>query len=140
MLEHCQNAAMRKVDIAHSGQTVPEGMEQLKDEVRTALRRREKLLLLVHGYGASGTGGAIRASLAAELPRWAKTYRFRFYAMGDRIPRQLQLDSLRLNKGSTLLVFADPEPDRKPTTPEFRLNFRNLRSTVRVRPKSIPKS
>jgi len=131
---------MRRVDIAHSGQTVPEAMEQLKDEIRTALRHGEKLLLLVHGYGASGTGGAIRASLAAELPRWAKTYRFKFYAMGDRIPRQLQLDSLRLNQGTTLLVFADSEPDRKPTTPEFRPNFRNLRSTVKVRTKPLTKS
>jgi hypothetical protein len=131
---------MRKVDIAHSGQTVPEAMEQLKNEIRTALRRREKLLLLVHGYGASGTGGAIRASLAAELPRWAKTYRFKFYSMGDRIPRELNLDSLRLNQGTTLLAFADTEPDRKPTTPEFRPNFRNLRSTVRVRPKPLTKS
>src|SRR5690348_13412419 len=98
---------MRKVDIAHSHQTVPEAMEQLKNEIRTALRRREKFLLLVHGYGASGTGGAIRASLTADLPRWAKTYGFRFYSMGDRIPRQLDLDSLRLNQGTTLLVFPD---------------------------------
>jgi hypothetical protein len=131
---------MRKVDIAHSGQTVPEAMEQLKDEIRTALRRREKLLLLVHGYGASGTGGVIRASLAAELPHWAKTYRFKFYAMGDRIPRHLHLDSLRLNHGTTLLVFTDPEPDRKPMTPDFRPNFRNLRSTVKVRTKPLTKS
>lgn len=35
--------AMRKVDIAHSGQTVVEAMEQLKVEVKNARRDRETM-------------------------------------------------------------------------------------------------
>ena len=40
---------MRKVDIAHSGQTVFEAMEQLEAEVKNARRSREAVLQLVHG-------------------------------------------------------------------------------------------
>lgn len=53
--------ATRKVDIAHSRQTVPEAIEQLRVEIRNAQRAGEDALLVVHGYGASGIGGEIKA-------------------------------------------------------------------------------
>ena len=123
---------MRKVDIAHDGQNVSEALEQLVTEIRSARRDGERILLLVHGFGASGTGGAIKASLVAELPGLARTYGFKAYSDQDRIPKQADLEFPRLNPGSTLLVFGRLGPDRESKS-DFRPNFRNLRSRVKVR-------
>lgn len=125
--------AVRKVDIAHSGQTVLEAMEQLQAEVKNARRSRETVLLLVHGFGASGVGGAIKAALAIELPRLARQYGFKAYGYPDkdRIPRRQDVDPRSLNPGSTLLIFRETQPDRE-SKQDFRPNFRNLRSKVRV--------
>jgi hypothetical protein len=123
---------MRKCDIAHSGQTVWEAMKQLKNEIESARRDGERLLLIVHGFGASGTGGAIKANLEAELPGLARAYGFKAYSDKDHIPRQQDLELPRLNPGSTLIVFKGTGQDGKSNL-DFRPNFRNLRSRVKVR-------
>ena len=122
---------MRKVDIAHNHQKVAEALEQLVTEIETARRDGERFLLVVHGFGASGTGGAIKANLAAELPRLATTYGFKAYTDNDRTPKQADLEFPRLNPGSTLLVFDRHGLDRGSKS-DFRPNFRNLRSRVKV--------
>lgn len=129
---------MRRVDIAHSGQTVCEAIEQLEAEVKNARRARETALLVVHGFGASGVGGAIKAAVAAELPRLARNYGFKAYGYTDkdRIPQQVEVDPRRLNPGSTLLIFRPAQPDKE-SHQDFRPNFRTLRSKVRVRVRSI---
>jgi hypothetical protein len=108
-------------------------MEQLKTEIMSARRGREAVLLVVHGFGASGVGGSIKAAFSAELPRLAKQHGFRAYGYADkdRIRRE-QVDTRGLNRGSTLLVFREVQPDRE-SKQDFRPNFRNLRSKVRVR-------
>jgi hypothetical protein len=123
---------VRKVDIAHSRQTVPEAMNQLKGEIKSCYRRGETHVLVVHGFGASGVGGAIKAAVAAELPELARTYGFKAYSDKDRIPRQQDLEPPRLNPGCTLLIFRRFQMDGKGRF-EFRPNFRNLRSRVKVR-------
>jgi hypothetical protein len=123
---------MRKVDIAHDRQNVPEALEQLVREIRSARREGERILLVVHGFGASGAGGAIKASVVAELPRLARNYGFKAYSDKDRIPKQADLEFPRLNPGSTLLVFGRLEMDRDSKS-EFRPNFRHLRSRVKVK-------
>jgi len=126
--------AMRKVDIAHSGQTVPEAVEQLRDALRDAQRAGDDALLIVHGYGASGVGGEIKAALATELPRLARLFDFRAYRHADieRVPEWLHADRRSLNLGSTLLVFRQVHRDRE-SKQDFRPSFRNLRSRVIVR-------
>ena len=47
---------MRKVDIAHSGQTVFEAMEQLEAEVKNAQRGRETMLLRVGNFRPALSG------------------------------------------------------------------------------------
>jgi hypothetical protein len=107
-------------------------MEQLMKEIKSAHRDGEQLLLIVHGFGASGAGGAIKANLATELPGLARTYGFKAYTDKDRIPRQPSLEAIRLNPGSTLIVFGATGLDRESKS-DFRPNFRNLRSRVKVR-------
>ena len=128
--------AVRKVDIAHSGQTVSEAVEQLKAEVKSARRDRETVVLVVHGFGASGVGGAIKAALSIELPGLARAYGFKAYGYADkdRIPREHDIDPRILNPGSTLLIFRVAESNKE-SKQDFRANFRNLRPKVRVRRK-----
>ncbi len=130
---------MRKIDIAHSGQTVAEAMEQLKAELENARRGRETVLLVVHGFGASGVGGSIKAALSTELPRLARQHGFKAYghADRDRIPREHNADARSLNEGSTLLIFREAQSAKDPAH-DFRPNFRNLRSKVRVRTRRAP--
>ena len=87
---------------------------------------------MVHGFGASGVGGAIKEEMAAELPRLAKAYRFKVYGVGDkaRIPRELKFDPRGLSQGSSLVVFRKAHPDKER---EFRPNYRNLKR-VKVAP------
>jgi hypothetical protein len=119
---------VRRVDIAHSGQTVSEALEQLEAEVKSARRGRETVLLVVHGFGASGVGGAIKAALSTELPRLARLYGFKAYGYADkeRIPREHDIDPRRLNAGSTVLVFREVHSNKE-LKQDFRPNFRNLR-------------
>jgi len=114
-------------------------MEQLKVEVMNARRDRETVLLVVHGFGASGVGGAIKAVLSTELPRLARQYGFKAYGYADkdRIPREQNVHARSLNPGSTLLLFREAQP-AKDSTQDFRPNFRNLRSKVRVRARRAP--
>ena len=125
---------MRKVDISHSRQTVTEAIEQLRVEIKNAQRAGEEALLVVHGYGASGVGGEIKAALATELPRLARLFEFRTYdyADRDRLPAWLQADRRSLSLGSTIVAFRQAAPAQA-LRQEFRPNFRNLRSRVIVR-------
>jgi hypothetical protein len=130
---------VRKVDIAHSGQTVVEAIEQLKVEVKNARRDRETVVLVVHGFGASGVGGAIKAAFLAELPGLARQYGLKAYGDADkeRIPREQNVYARGLNPGSTLLMFRVAQSAKDPTQ-DFRPNFRNLRSKVRARARRAP--
>ena len=103
-------------------------MEQLTVEVKSARRARETALLIVHGFGASGVGGAIKAAMSAELPRLARLYGFKAYAYADRdrISREQDIDPRSLNPGSTVLIFRETQSNKEPKQ-DFRPNFRNLR-------------
>ena len=92
--------AVRKVDIAHSGQTVVEAMEQLKVEVKKARRDRETVLLVVHGFGASGVGGAIKAALSTELPRLARQHGFKTYGYGASWSKLVQTSERKSRPGN----------------------------------------
>jgi len=75
---------VRKVDIAHSGQTVPEAIELLRSAVKSARQAGEDALLVIHGYGKSGVGGAIRAELESELPRLRRLFGIKVLRDSDR--------------------------------------------------------
>ena len=125
---------VRKVDIAHSGQTVSEALDQLHAGVKSARRGRETVVLVVHGFGASGVGGAIKAALSTELPRLARQYGFKAYGYADkdRIPEEENVNPRSLSPGSTLLILREAQSDKE-SKRDFRPNFRNLRSKVTVR-------
>jgi len=119
---------VRKVDIAHSGQTVSEAMEQLVRAIKSARQGGEGALLVVHGFGASGVGGLIKNAVAVELPGLARLYGFRAYSDSEkaRIPRELSFEARGLNPGASLLVFRKPGTGKE-SERDFRPNFRNLK-------------
>jgi len=119
---------LRKIDIAHSRQTVPEALELLVAAIKYAQRDGEEALLVVHGFGASGVGGAIKEAVVAELPGLVRTYGFKVYGDADkvRIPRELKFDPRGLNQGSSLLVFQKARINKERER-EFRPNYRNLK-------------
>jgi len=108
-------------------------MEQLIGEIRTAHRGGDRVLLVVHGFGASGVGGAIKEAVETELPGLARRYGFKAYGHSDkdRLSRQTNINARILNPGSTLLIFEEVGLDRE-AKQDFRPNFRNLRSKVRT--------
>lgn len=91
-------------------------------------------MLVVHGFGASGVGGAIKEAMVAELPGLARRYGFKTYGHSDkdRLSRQQNINARVLNPGSTLLIFPEVGLVRE-AKQDFRPNFRNLRSKVRTR-------
>src|SRR5579859_6151988 len=103
-------------------------MEQLIGEIRIAHRGGERVLLVVHGFGASGVGGAIKEAMVTELPGLARRYGFKAYGHSDRdrLARQQSINARIVNPGSTLLVFPEVGLDRE-ARQDFRPNFRNLR-------------
>src|ERR1700737_942612 len=60
-------------------------MEQLKVEVKNVRRDGETVLLVVHGFGASGVGGAIKAALSTECLDWPDSMALRLMAMPTKI-------------------------------------------------------
>jgi len=108
-------------------------MEQLIGEIKNAHRGGERVLLVVHGFGASGVGGAIKEAMVTELPGLARRYGFKAYGHSDkdRLSRQSNVNTRILNPGSTLLIFPEVGLARE-AKQDFRPNFRNLRSKVRT--------
>lgn len=107
-------------------------MEQLIAQIRIAQRGGDRVLLVVHGFGASGVGGAIKEAVMAELPGLARRYGFKAYGHSDkdRLTRQQNINAGFLNPGTTLLIFPEVGLDRE-AKQDYRPNFRNLRSKVK---------
>lgn len=71
-------AGMPTVDVART---------HLNMALRSAKANRVKVLKLIHGYGSSGRGGAIRADVLAQLARKKRRGRFRSLCGEKIFPR-----------------------------------------------------
>ncbi|MDA0684703.1 MAG: Smr/MutS family protein [Bacteroidetes bacterium] len=58
-----------RLDLGHTGLTMAEARERLSDAINVASYKGEDVLIVVHGYGSSGTGGHIRSMVRAEATR-----------------------------------------------------------------------
>ena len=76
---------MRKVDIAHSGQTVAEAMEQLKVEVKNARRDREIVLLVFTALGRQVWEVRSRLCCRRSCLDWPDNMALRLMAMPTKI-------------------------------------------------------
>ncbi|MGI9102646.1 MAG: hypothetical protein ACR2IF_09415 [Terriglobales bacterium] len=74
---------MKLVNLEQGMPTVPLAISILGDALRIARRERTVALKVVHGYGSSGTGGAIRLAAQAELSRMATAGQIRSFIPGE---------------------------------------------------------
>jgi hypothetical protein len=100
--------------------TVPLALSLLGDALRMARNERYAAVKLIHGYGSSGTGGAIRTAVQAHLMQCARSGEIRAFIAGEewrisderswallqKFPDLKQDSDLgRGNKGISIVVF-----------------------------------
>jgi len=71
----------RVVNLENGMPTVREALVRLRDEIETAPKHGYRLLVLIHGYGSSGKGGAIRNEVRRQL-----RYMFEKKKINDFVP------------------------------------------------------
>lgn len=62
---------------------VEEARLRMQHELQTAQKQGYAAVKLVHGYGSSGVGGALRIELQKELQRMAKAGSIRAFIAGE---------------------------------------------------------
>lgn len=60
-------ATLETLNLEQGRPTCEQAMAHLQAQIRRYARSRDVCLLLIHGYGSSGEGGAIRARVRAYL-------------------------------------------------------------------------
>lgn len=58
---------VKEVNLERGNPTVDVAMRKLVDELTTAKRLGYRAVVVVHGYGSSGVGGAIKISIKGKL-------------------------------------------------------------------------
>ena len=74
---------VREVDLKSDWPTAAEALRRLETEVARARRDRVRALKLIHGYGSTGVGGAIRQAVRAWLDRQGKARRLKAVVPGE---------------------------------------------------------
>jgi len=97
---------MRTIMLKEGRPTVAEARARLNAELESARRGGIIALKIVHGYGSSGVGGALRDAIRASLRKRRKEGRIRAFVTGER------WDSL--DETGRLLLEACPELSRDP--------------------------
>jgi hypothetical protein len=77
------SAAVRIVSIKTGLPTVEEGRARLKVELDRARADAAVVLKLIHGYGSSGVGGALRRGIRASLRKRLKEGGIRAFLPGE---------------------------------------------------------
>lgn len=74
---------VKEINLERGNPTVEVALRNLVNELSTAKRVGYRALVLVHGYGSSGTGGAIKAAVKAKLGERSLSGIIRSYAGGE---------------------------------------------------------
>lgn len=77
---------------------VEEARKRLAAELDRARQRGDLVLKLIHGYGSSGVGGALRDAVRSSLRRRTKEGRIRAFLAADRIDTQGEACRLMLDE------------------------------------------
>lgn len=72
------------VNIEEGLPTVDEARRKLIEIIRNARHRNVKALKIIHGYGSSGVGGALRPALRSSLSRRKKEGLVKCFAFGEK--------------------------------------------------------
>lgn len=74
---------LKLVNLEDGMPTVPAALSRLNDLLRGARAEGWAVMKIIHGYGSSGAGGALRQSLQAALSQKASTGEIRAWIAGE---------------------------------------------------------
>jgi hypothetical protein len=78
-----RKSALKVVNLEQDMPTVPLALSQLNDALRMARAEGFVAVKIIHGYGSSGKGGAIRTALQAELMQRVRAGELRAFVAGE---------------------------------------------------------
>jgi hypothetical protein len=74
---------VKEVNLERGGPTVETAVRNMINELSTAKRAGYKAVVLVHGYGSSGAGGAIKTAVKEKLKERSLSGIVRAFAAGE---------------------------------------------------------
>ena len=77
-------SALKVVNLEQDMPTVPLALSRLNDALRMARAERYAAVKIIHGYGSSGKGGAIRMAVQAELMQRVNAWELRAFIAGEQ--------------------------------------------------------
>ena len=84
MARQSRGSNLREINIKDGMPTIDEARRRLIDELTMAKRQGITALKLIHGYGSSGEGGALRVALRKSLSIRKREGRIRSYVAGEK--------------------------------------------------------
>lgn len=75
---------VKEINLEQGYPTVAEAMDSLRGEINIARVNHNKCLIIIHGYGSSGVGGAIRQKARAWLNAQAKANKLKYVIEGEK--------------------------------------------------------
>lgn len=83
MPRRTKTSPMKQVNLERGMPTVPLALSLLGDALRIARHEKFAAVKIIHGYGSSGAGGAIRTAVQAELAQLARGGQIRAFIAGE---------------------------------------------------------
>jgi hypothetical protein len=74
---------LRTIDVKAGMPLVEEGLSRLEKELTRAMQARVDVVRVIHGYGSTGKGGALREACRACLSRMLKAGKIRSFLPGE---------------------------------------------------------
>ncbi len=90
------------IKLKENNPTVDEAMQRLSIEIVTARKRNMKVIKIIHGYGSSGVGGAIKTALLIRLRTLKNEAKIKTYVTGEEHNEFAGSRNYLLNKYSEL--------------------------------------
>ncbi|MBZ5628422.1 MAG: Smr/MutS family protein [Acidobacteriia bacterium] len=78
-----RKSALKVVNLERGMPTVPLALSLLNDALRMARDEGYAAVKIIHGYGSSGEGGAIRTAMQAELMQRVRAGEIRAFVAGE---------------------------------------------------------
>lgn len=75
---------VKEINLEQGYPTVAEAMDSLRGEINIAKANQNKCLIIIHGYGSSGVGGAIRQKARAWLNAQVKANNLKCVIDGEK--------------------------------------------------------
>ena len=77
---------VKEINIERGGPTVETALRNMVNEMTTAKRAGYKAVILIHGYGSSGSGGAIKTAARGKLKERSLSGIVRDFTGGEEWP------------------------------------------------------